>query len=64
MLFGFSEQLRNAISTPLSAAERPDYEACLASLRSNLDEAEFADSWAVGRAMEIDQAVEFVLEIV
>lgn len=62
LLLGFSEQLRSAISIPLSVAEQVDYEGCLAAVRANLDGEVFAESWAEGRAMTLEQVVRYALE--
>jgi predicted ATPase/DNA-binding SARP family transcriptional activator len=62
VLLGASERLRNTISTPLSTAEQADYERCLSTVRDNLEEAVFADRWAEGQEMTLEQIVQYALE--
>lgn len=64
LLLGFSEQLRNTISTPLSIAEQAGYERCLATIRANLEDEVFADVWAEGQEMTMEQALHYALETV
>jgi non-specific serine/threonine protein kinase len=61
VLLGFSEQLRDTISTPLSTAERADYERCLSAIRANLEAEVFADAWAQGQGMAVEEAVAYAL---
>ena len=47
--------------TPL-ARSHTNYEVHLAASRSQLDEAAWGAAWAEGRAMTLEQAVEYALE--
>jgi predicted ATPase/DNA-binding SARP family transcriptional activator len=60
-LLGASEQLRHTISTPLSTAEQADYERCLSTVRANLGGEAFADLWAKGQAMTLEEAIAYAL---
>jgi hypothetical protein len=64
MLLGFSDQLRGAIGTPISIAERADYEAVMSAVHSNLGDKGFAEAWAEGQKMTMDQALRCALETV
>jgi hypothetical protein len=54
--------LREAISVPLSPAERAITEADLADARVALGKADFEAAWAEGRAMTLEQAVACALD--
>lgn len=60
-LLGATEALRQAASLPLPPVEQPDHEHTVASLRSELTEHQFATVWAEGRAMTLEQAIEYAL---
>ncbi len=61
-LFGAAEALREAVGVPLRPADRAGYERGLAAARGALDEAAFAVAWAQGRALSLEQAVEYALK--
>ena len=42
--------------------ERAEYEREVNNLRANMDAATFAKAWAEGRAMTMEQAVEYALK--
>jgi DNA-binding CsgD family transcriptional regulator len=56
-LFGAADALRNVVGAPLSAASRPEYERNLNTARSLIHEVAFAEAWAEGRAMTLEQAL-------
>ncbi len=63
-LLGAAEALRQAFETiggGLSPELQADYDRRLASTRRSLGESAFAAAWAEGRAMTLDQAVEYAL---
>jgi predicted ATPase/DNA-binding SARP family transcriptional activator len=62
-LFGAVEALREAIHTPLSAFDRPEYERKVATVRAQMDEATFTAAWAAGRRMTLEQAIAYALEV-
>lgn len=64
MLLGFSDRLRSTIGTPITVAERADYEACLSALRANLEDEVFAEAWAEGQNMTMEQALRCALDAV
>jgi hypothetical protein len=45
----------------ITEAERPDYEACIAEIRSALGDAAFEETFHKGQAMNIKEALEFAL---
>jgi predicted ATPase/DNA-binding CsgD family transcriptional regulator len=61
-LFGAAEVLREAIGMPINAFDRSDYEQDVEVVRKRLGEAKFANAWANGRAMTLEQAVEIALQ--
>ncbi|MBI5302794.1 MAG: tetratricopeptide repeat protein [Chloroflexi bacterium] len=60
-LFGATQALREKFGTPLSPGYRKDYEAYLAAVCAKLDDATFDAAWNEGRAMLLEQAIEFAL---
>lgn len=62
-LWGAAEALREVIGLPLSPYDLSnyDYETYLDMARSQLDEAEWEAAWSEGRAMTLEQAVEYAL---
>ena len=60
-LFGAAEAMRDLVNAPLPPADRVDYERQLAALQKELDETTFAAAWAEGRAMTLEQAIEYAL---
>jgi non-specific serine/threonine protein kinase len=64
-LFGASEALLEAVGAPLyaHAQDRALYESAVEALRSQLDEEAFGAAWSEGRAMALDRAVEYALEL-
>jgi ATP/maltotriose-dependent transcriptional regulator MalT len=60
-LFGAAEALREAIGTPRPPAFLAHYERNLVAARVKLDETSFEMAWAKGRAMILDEAIEYAL---
>jgi hypothetical protein len=56
-LWGAAENLRQAISTPISPRERTTYENAVSAIRMQLGEEIFAKTLAEGRSMTPDQAL-------
>jgi hypothetical protein len=61
-LWGAASALREAAGTPQPPAERRLREPYLIAARSGMDEADWAMAWEEGRAMTLDQAVDYALE--
>jgi len=61
-LFGAAEALLEAIGVRLDAFDRADYERNVATVRTQLGELAFAQAWAEGRAMTVEQAIAYALE--
>jgi non-specific serine/threonine protein kinase len=53
--WGAAETLRETIGGPVPPADRARYQEDLASLRSRLGEVPFAESWAAGRELTVDE---------
>jgi predicted ATPase/class 3 adenylate cyclase len=62
-LFGAAEILRENINIPMMPTERPEYDREVNDLRANMDEAAFSKAWAEGRALTMEQAIEYALEV-
>jgi predicted ATPase/DNA-binding CsgD family transcriptional regulator len=62
-LFGSAEALREAIDNPLSPAEGAEHEAAVDAARAKLPDEAFTAAWAAGRAMTLEQAIEYALTL-
>jgi predicted ATPase/transcriptional regulator with XRE-family HTH domain len=60
-LFGAAEALRELASLPLPAFARAADECSVSTVRVQMDEEAFTKAWAEGRAMSMEQAVEYAL---
>jgi non-specific serine/threonine protein kinase len=60
-LFGVAEALREAVGSQREPAEDALREPYLAASRTQLDEASWEEAWAEGRAMSMEQAIEYAL---
>lgn len=60
-LFGAAHALREAIRTHLTPAEREENDQRIAFVRETLGEDAFTADWDAGRAMTLDEAVEYAL---
>ena len=56
-LWGAAEALREAIGVPMTPGARASYESSVAAARTQLGEAAFADRWAEGRTMSLEQVL-------
>jgi DNA-binding CsgD family transcriptional regulator len=60
-LWGAAEALREEIGSPLQPSDRPDYEQSVAAARTHLDGAAWEAAWEQGRAMSLEEAIEYTL---
>jgi tetratricopeptide (TPR) repeat protein len=60
-LFGAAASLREAIDAPLPPFEATEYDSTVNRVRATLPAATHAAVWAEGRAMTLEQAVEYAL---
>jgi hypothetical protein len=60
-LFGAAEALRDISGTLVEAPDRPAYDSAVAAVRAALGEAACAAAWAEGRALPLDQAIDYAL---
>ncbi len=60
-LLGAAEALREVVGTPMLDEERVEYDGQVAALRAALEQARLDEAWAAGRALSIDQAIEYTL---
>jgi DNA-binding CsgD family transcriptional regulator/tetratricopeptide (TPR) repeat protein len=56
-LWGAAESLRERCGIPLYPLDRVDYEPAVAAARTHLGEQAFADAWAEGRTMTLEQVL-------
>ncbi len=61
-LFAAAEVLREAIGAPMREAARANYETKVADVRAKLEGEAFAEAWAQGRAMGLEQAIAYALK--
>ena len=62
-LFGGAEALRAPVNSVIDLVDQPEYERQVALVRSQLGETSFTAAWAAGRAMTLDQAIEYALAV-
>ena len=62
-LLGAAEALREAIDAPIIQALRAIYLRTLDSVRSALTKEAFAASWAAGKAMPLEEAIDYALAL-
>lgn len=60
-LFGAAELLREQLQTPMPPVYRDDYQKYLLLARTQLDADRFNAAWAEGRALTLEQTIEFAL---
>jgi len=60
-IWGAAERLREEISSPLAPFERGRYLAQLAAARGALGDADFATAWEKGRAVTLEQAIDYAM---
>jgi DNA-binding CsgD family transcriptional regulator len=60
-LFGAAEVLRDGIDYSLPLPDQADNEDAVTAIHAALDDKTFAAAWAEGRAMTLEQAVEYAL---
>ncbi len=60
-IFGSASTLRASVNSAMDAADQPDYERAISSLKSKLGEQAFAAAWADGQAMTIKEAIDYAL---
>jgi predicted ATPase/class 3 adenylate cyclase len=62
-LLGTAEALREVSNSRMTPQERIEYEKQITSLRAGMDAGMFTSRWAEGRAMTMDAAIEYALEV-
>jgi tetratricopeptide (TPR) repeat protein len=60
-LYGAVEALRESLELPRPLLFRGDYELSVLELEALLDEAGFTSAWMAGRAMALEEAIEYAL---
>jgi tetratricopeptide (TPR) repeat protein len=61
-LLGAAEVIRETVGGTLGDPSRAMYDQLTARLRAQLSETEYADTWAAGRALTMEQAIRAALE--
>jgi predicted ATPase/DNA-binding SARP family transcriptional activator len=59
--FGAREAIHESIGSKLDSGVQPIYASLVAQTRAMLDESAFGAAWAEGRAMTLDEAVEYAM---
>jgi tetratricopeptide (TPR) repeat protein len=62
-LFAAAEVLRGSIGYALPAHDRDEYASTVTAIRATMGDVAFATAWAEGRAMTLEQAVEYALKV-
>jgi hypothetical protein len=62
-LFAAGEALFDVTSARLDPIDRIEYDRNLAAVRAELDATTFAAAWAAGRALTMEQAVTYALQV-
>ena len=62
-ILGAAEALREEIGNPIPTSERSLYEKSIDMLRDGLSEGAFEAAWAEGRAMKIEETIEYALSV-
>ncbi len=62
-LFGAGDRLRETLGVESFESRRFGYRKLIERLQRTLGEAEFAAAWTAGRAMALDEAIEFALAV-
>jgi predicted ATPase/DNA-binding SARP family transcriptional activator/Tfp pilus assembly protein PilF len=60
-LFGAASRLRELIGCPIPTARQADYNRSVCAARAALGEKAFAKAWKEGRAMSLEEAIEYAL---
>jgi hypothetical protein len=61
-LFAAADALRKSLGVFMWPAERVDYERYLSATQTQLDGETWQDLWQEGRAMSLEQAIEYALK--
>jgi non-specific serine/threonine protein kinase len=61
-LFGAAENLRTVTASPLPPSEQEEYARLVAEAHTDLGEEAFAEAWAQGQSMTLEQALTYALE--
>ena len=64
LLFAASDAQCNAIDMHLPISDRKRFDDALASLRDRVDSRQFAEAWAEGTALSLDDALDYALMLV
>jgi hypothetical protein len=62
-LYGLAEGVFLVSSRDMLPHERADHERAVASLRAQMGERSFAQAWAEGKAMALDKAIAYAIEV-
>ena len=62
-IFGATETLRETIGAPIEPADLPQYEEMVGAVRSKVDEVTFQALWDQGRAMKLEELINYALSI-
>ncbi len=60
-IFGAASALRAPVGSVMDAADRPGYESLISKVRSTLDQPAFEAAWNEGKAMTLEQAMDYAI---
>jgi hypothetical protein len=63
VLWGAAEQLRDLLNMPLDPSREDIYTSLIPTARSQLGEEAFDNAWKKGKAMTLNEAIEFALTL-
>ena len=61
-LLGAAEEIREAVGAPMEPSEQVEVDGYSAAVRAELDEKAFSAAWAEGRAMTVEEAIDYALK--
>ncbi|NIW39018.1 MAG: hypothetical protein GWN14_07695, partial [candidate division Zixibacteria bacterium] len=61
-LFGSAEAIRESVGSKIDSIDLPEYRQQVKLIRENLHEIDFNQTWAEGRGMSMEKAVEFAID--
>jgi len=53
--------IRDIINIPMNGMEQAEYDREIANLRAGMDENSFKNAWAEGRALTMEEAIDYAL---
>ncbi len=61
LFYGAADTIHEVIQAPVLLVDQPWYQSSITALREEMGEEDFQKSWAEGKAMDLEQAIEYAL---